>query len=395
MVFILLFAVVKFKKQIRQVQLIIIFRRNMRPIRKIITLFIPLVLILNACVPAVSTKTATGTDTKIATEQFELQELKGYVIDHARELHDSILDLKTASDQYYALAGTYNFDYQAMWKDQSQAVMELISKARTAFLAANPKYEQMEGVIAGVPSLSQFDLILDAGVAGSSGGEDTVPFNLSLPNGTLLEKPGNLFEVTESTLWGTDPGYIVAGIHPDFNQNNSVDLGDALPDANVLKGTVDTFEQYTAELEEAAKIWQPTQVEAFGALLSNVPTFTDFMEGWKNSRFVRGDASTERGFVATSRLSDLRDNIQSWQKIYEGLSPSVQKVASQQDTQIIRDLENLQAFVSDIYAQESIQGKQFTPEEADMLSAEGQSLASSITGQLAQVAAKLQISIEE
>jgi hypothetical protein len=289
------------------------------------------------------------------------------------------------------LASNAGFDYSRLWAEQSAAVLAVLSQARTAFIAANPQYEQMEGMVAGVPSLSQYDLILDAGTPGSAGGENAVPFDLTLPDGRVLPKPGNLFEVTEATLWGTDPQYIIPNIHPDFNGNGQVDLGDAQPDANVLKSAATAFEKYTADLSAAAKAWQPTQAEAFGALVANVPTFTDFMESWKNSRFVEGNESKERGFVATSRLSDLSDNIMSWQKIYAGVSPEVQTVAPDQDAEITRSLANLQKYVSDLYTQESQEGKRFSLEEVDILNAEGQRRATAIAGQIAQVAARLGI----
>jgi hypothetical protein len=237
-------------------------------------------------------------------------------------------------------------------------------------------------------------VILDAGTSGADGSEDAVPFDLTLPNGKVLPKPGNLFEVTEATLWGTDPAYFIPDIHPDFNGNGQVDVGEALPDADILKSAVDAFEKYTAELQTAAAQWQPTEAEAFGALVANVPTFSDFMESWKNSRYVMGEASNERGFVATSRLSDLSDNILSWQKIYAGLSPAVKAKAPEQDEQIARDLESLQKYVSSLYTQESKEGKRFTPEEVDLLNAEGQNRAMAIAGQIAQAAAQLGISVE-
>ena len=357
-----------------------------------------LFLFLSACAPAASISppaTNLPAAAPAANAPTELTELKIYVETQAEKLHASITQLASASDRYFVLARNASFDYTALWATQSAEVLKVLSEARAAFLAANPQYEQMEGIVAGVPSLSQYDIILDAGTSAADSSEDAVPFDLTLPNGKVLPKPGNLFEVTEATLWGTDPAYGIAGIHPDFNGNNQVDLGDALPDANVLKGTADTFEIYTGKLEEAARLWQPTDSEAFGALLANVPTFSDFMESWKNSRFVMKDASNERGFVATSRLSDLSDNILSWQKIYAGLSPAVETISPEQDAQISRDLENLQKYVSDLYAQESKQGKRFSPEEADMLNAEGQARATGIAGQIAQAAAKLGISIED
>jgi hypothetical protein len=369
----------------------------MTHVNRILAPLLLLALLISACAPANATPaeaTPAATAAPASASPAELAGLKTYVENQAGALHASITRLQQASDRYYALARSTDFDYAALWAAQPDQVLATLDEARAAFLAANPQYEQMEGVVAGVPSLNHFDVILDAGTSGADGSEDAVPFDLPLPDGRVLAKPGNLFEVTEATLWGTDPAYTIPGLQPDYDGDGQVDLGDALPDANVLKGAADAFVQYTAELETAARAWQPTQAEAFGALIANVPTFTDFMESWKNSYFVMGEASGSRGFVATSRLSDLSDNILSWQKIYAGLSPAVRAALPEQDAQIQRDLETLQSYVSGLYHQESKEGRRFTPEEADQLNAEGQNRAAAIAGQLAQVAAQLGISVE-
>jgi hypothetical protein len=345
-------------------------------------------LLFNACAPATQAPTATP---KPASA--DLSALKSYVETQSSALHDSVVKIQAASNTYYKLAKDVNFDYKTLWAQHPDDVRNALTDARTTFIAANPQYERMEGVVAGVPDLSQYDVILDAGTAGTDGGDSAVPFDLTLPDGRILPKPGNLFEVTEATLWGTDPAYSIAGLQPDFNGNGQVDLGDSLPDANVLKSAADAFEKYTADLHTAAVNWQPTQAEAFGALVANVPTFSDFMDGWKNSRFIAGNASRERGFVATSRLSDLSDNILSWQTIYKGLSPAVKIVAADQDKQITKNLVELQKYVSDLYAQEKA-GKHFTAEEADLLTSEGQNRATAIAGQISQVAAQLGIKLE-
>jgi len=367
----------------------------MSHLKPLVTLCLLLAVFLGACSPAAPASQDSQPTVGANASSAELAGLKTYVENQTAVLNASITRLQTASDRYYELARSAGFDYSALWSRQSEAALEALSEARAAFLAANPQYEQMEGVVAGVPSLSQFDVILDAGVSGADGSEDAVPFDLTLPDGRVLPRPGNLFEVTEATLWGTDPAYTVPGIQPDYNGNGQVDLGDALPDANVLKGAADAFVQYTLELERAVQAWQPNQAEAFGALIANVPTFTDFMESWKNSRYVMGDTSDSRGFVATSRLSDLSDNILSWQKIYAGLSPTVSASLPEQDSQIQRDLDSLQKYVSDLYHQESQQGRRFTPEEADLFNAEGQNRATAIAGQIAQVAAQLGVPVEE
>lgn len=363
--------------------------------KNIILVMIVLALILGACAaPATQLPTSTPTPEATNGPATDLSGIKNYVQKQSASLHNSIVQLKNISDQYYMLAQDAHFDYGALWAQHPDGVRKLIDEARATFIVANPQYERMEGIVAGVPNLSQYDTILDAGAAGTDNAANVVPFDLTLADGRVLPKPGNLFEVTEATLWGTDPSYSVPGVSPDFNANGRVDLGDAMPDANVLKAAADAFEKYTAELQTAAKNWEPTEVQAFGALLANVPTFSDFMEGWKNSRFVAGNASHERGFVATSRLSDLSDNVLSWQTIYAGLSPAVSATAPDQDAQIIKDLGDLQAFVSDMYIQEK-NGRHFTSEEAELFTAEGQNRATAIAGEISQVAALLGITLEE
>ncbi len=106
-----------------------------------------------------------------------------------------------------------------------------------------------------------------------------------------------------------------------------------------------------------------------------------------------GNKSNEREFVSTSRLSDLTDNVESWQTIYAGLSPHVKTVDASADTQITKRLQDLHDYVAGIYAQEQ-GGKHFTPEEADLLSTEGQGRATAIAGQVSQVAAQLGVSLD-
>lgn len=354
---------------------------------------LPALVILTACADATPTSApgASAPTENASQPSADLTGLKGHVEKQSDALHTSVGRLQDASNQYYDLAKGANFDYRALWASQPDEVLKTLGDARAAFVAANPQYEQMEGVVAGVPSLSQYDVLLDAGAAGD--GEDAAPIDLALPDGRTLHRPGNLFEVTEATLWGTDPTYIVAGINPDFNGNGQVDTGDTLPDANVLKGAADAFEKVTSGLKAAAGGWEPTEAEAFGALIANVPTFTDFMESWKNSRLIKGEQSDERGFVATSRLSDLSDNILSWQTIYAGLSPAARQVAPDEDARITRDLKDLHDYVSSLYAQEKA-GKHFTPEEVDTLNAEGQTRATAIAGQITQMAARMGVQLE-
>jgi hypothetical protein len=125
-----------------------------------------------------------------------------------------------------------------------------------------------------------------------------------------------------------------------------------------------------------------------------VPTMSEYFESWKNSRFVAGEASTQNDFVAISRLSDIQDILSSLQIVYAGVKPLIVDLNPDQAAQIEKDLNGLKEYVADVYQQEQ-GGRQFTAEEADLLGAEAQNRATAIAGQISQVAAALNIVIEE
>jgi hypothetical protein len=326
--------------------------------------------------------------------QADLSAIKTYLLDQVATLKQHTAALKEASDRYYDLARGTNFDYARLWSERPDEVREVMEAARAAWIAASPGYERIEGIVAGVPTLANYDLILDAGSSAEEDPENAVPFDLTLPDGRVLPKPGNLFGVTESALWGTFAEYTATGIQPDLNGNGKTDFGDALPDANVLKAASEALDRYTAELATAAQSWQPSESDAFTALVVMIPTMSEYFASWKNSRFVAGEASTQRDFVAISRLADIQDILSGLQVVYVGISPLASSVDPAQDQQIKEGLSNLKSFVADVYAQEQ-SGKRFTPEEADLLGAEAQARATAIAGQITQVAARLNVPIQE
>lgn len=337
---------------------------------------------------------AAATAAPAGVAQADLSGIKTYLTQKTGALQQATAQLKATSDRYYALAQSANFDYAALWRDQGPAVKALIEEARTAWVAASPRYEQMEGIVAGTPALAQFDVDLDAGASGAEGGDTVVSFDLTLPNGSTLPKPGNLFGVTESTLWGTDPAYRAKGVEADFDADGAVAFGEALPDANVLKGGVDALDAQAGALAQAAAQWQPTPSDAFTSLVVMVPTMNEYFASWKSSRFVIGEQSQQRDFVAISRLSDIQDILSSLQVVHQGVSPLIQQADPAEDRAIGAGLERLSSFVGGIRQQEQ-DGKRFTPEEADLLGVEAQEQATAITGRITQIAAQLQIPIQE
>ena len=348
-----------------------------------------LILLLSACAPAAPATQAVE-ENITATD---LSGIKTYLLDKSAELTSSSKSLKESSDKYYALAESSGFDYNAMWEANPEEVRAALTDAKSAWMAASPLYEQMEGIVAGTPSLAEYDVILDAGTSAEEDPEGAVPFDLTLPDGRVLLKPGNLFGVLESTLWGTHDNF-TTGIEADLDSNGTIDFGEKLPDANVLRAGADALDQYTTELATAASEWQPTQSDAFTSLVVMVPTMSEYFNSWKNSRFIMGDASGQRDFVVISRLSDIQNILGSLQIVYSEVKPLVESADAAQATQIEQSLEDLKNFVADVHSKEQ-GGYQHTPEEADVLGAEAQNRATAIAGQVAQIAAKLNIKIEE
>jgi hypothetical protein len=362
-------------------------------VRKTNFLIVALVLILlvSACAPAATPAPEVHMEGHAGAD---LGAIKTYLLGKEGELKAASAELKAASDAYYALAEANGFDYAALWANNSAEASKALLDGKAAWMKASPLYEQVEGIVAGVPSLAEYDVILDAGASGADDPENAVPFDLTLPDGRVLPKPGNLFGVLETTLWGTNPEYTVGDLEADLDADGSVEFGESLAEANVLKGAADLLDGYIAELGTASQAWEPTESDAFTALVVMVPTMSEYFESWKNSRFVAGEASTQSDFVAISRLSDIQDILSSLQVVYAGVKPLIVELDADQAAQIESDLNGLKDFVSGVYAEEQ-GGRQFTAEEADLLGEEAQNRATAIAGQISQVAASLNIEIAE
>ncbi|GGL00066.1 imelysin family protein [Deinococcus radiotolerans] len=316
----------------------------------------------------------------------DLSGVKTYLDRHISTQISGAATLKQAADTYYAAAKAANFNYRAL--STQPATRATLQAARTGWQQASPAYENIEGIVAGVPTLASFDLNLDAG---TSSGEDAVTFDLTLPGGKVLKKPGNLFGVTEGTLWGTVPAYR-AGVPFDVNGNGRADFDDQLPDALVLKAAADALHTQSLALQKAARAWTPTRADVFGALVGNVPTVGPvFFEDWKSSPFVLGTRSDRRDFVVISRLRDLQGNVASWRAMYAGLHGDVKAKDAALDTQISASLTELAAFVDRLVAREA--QRRYTPEQAETLQREAQNRATVLTGRLSQAAARLGVTL--
>ena len=355
------------------------------------------VLVLALCAALVagcgSSDDTTDSDATSAEGAAELQPVKQYLTDHSADLEKQVGLLKEQADAYYDLAKSVNFDYDKLLAEHGDEVEEILGTSKDIFVVANPAYEQMEGIVAGVPRLAHYDVDIDAG-SDASTPEDAVSFTLTTPNGKELKQPGNLFFLTETSLYGTNPDLLAKGVEGDVNGNGEVEFGEGLPDANIYKATLDEFDKQAKELNEDAQSFEPTPSDAMTSIVIMTPTMSEYFEAWKNSRFIAGEGADELGFVATSRLSDIADILGGILVTYDGMEPEIAAENEQQAAQTKKELESLVAFASDLRDREA-DGEKFTAKQADALGSQAQSQAEAIAGQVTQAAKQLGIELQE
>ena len=120
----------------------------------------------------------------------DLGAIKTYLLDHTERLQADVGKLRQNAEAYHELAAATGFDDKRLLAEHPDEVAKLMTEAKATFKDANPAYEEMEGVVAGVPELADYDVIIDAGADGSDP-ENAVPFDVKTPAGKTFKQPGN------------------------------------------------------------------------------------------------------------------------------------------------------------------------------------------------------------
>ena len=175
-------------------------------------------------------------------------------------------------------------------------------------------------MVAGVPTLADYDVIIDAG-GDASDPENAVPFSIKTEDGKTFKQPGNLFFLVESALYGTEPKWSTAA---DVDGDGKVAFGEALPEPRFYLAAADRVRHARRRSStRRARQWSPTEQDALTALVVMTPTMSEYFEAWKNSRFVAGDKATEKSFVGASRLQDIADILGGLELIYANVQPKI------------------------------------------------------------------------
>ncbi|MCY4089340.1 MAG: hypothetical protein OXF62_00860 [Caldilineaceae bacterium] len=365
------------------------------------TISVALLLTITACtiqaVPAedLGAAASEAMDSE-SSAAIDLDAVKSYALENAAQMQVATAALADVSQRYYDLvmeaAKADGDPYARIWDENQEEVHALVVGARDLWLEASTFYELDEGIVAGVPSLVHFDVWIDAGPPGSEDPEEALQWQLELPDGRVLESPGNFFHnLLEPTLWGTIPEF--TGLKVDLDGDGSIAVGEALPEANMLLGATQGLDDATLEMQAAIEAWDPTLEDALTALVTMIPTMNEYFEQWKESVFVSGSASEAESFIAVSRLLDIKGILAGLSFTYDNIAVLVSDSDSQLDQQIRTDFDTLIAYVNDLYAQEQ-SGVQFSPEEADLFGTEAQDLATALAALVAQAASDLNVTLD-
>ena len=339
-----------------------------------------------------SSSAPASTPAATAQGAVDFAPIKTYLTEHTTRLTAATGELAAQAKAYHELAKSMGNDGAMLLKDHREDVATMVADMQKTWQKANPSYEEMEGVVAGVPSLASFDNILDAGTSGEDP-ENAVPFDLTYADGTVLKKPGNYFFLTETSLWGTEPKFTMEGTEPDLDDDGKVEYGEALPNPEHILAAAQGFDGQAKELAKSAAAWQPTESDVFNAVVVMTPTMSEYFEAWKNSRFVAGSKATEASFVGASRLGDIVGILSGLTVIYDGIEPKIATKDPQTAEQAGENLDGLLQYVTKLRDAET-DGRTYTAEQAETYGTEAQRRAESIAGQVSQAADALGIKIE-
>ncbi|MHC8495044.1 imelysin family protein [Thalassospira sp. SM2505] len=317
-----------------------------------------------------------------------LENVKQFTLDHNERLISQAGLLENAVSAYADIIASHDGNYAAAWQAKGPVLAGQIQNIRTLWLEASNQYETIEGIVAGIPETAKYDLILDAGNPGTEN-EDIAQYDLTLPDGTVLSRPGNLFHgITEPLFWGMEESHIK--LVADLNDDGKQAPGEMLFDANLGLGAAQALTHWAKKLHSDMSVWKPNRDDAFTSVVTMTPTVGDYFGEWKESQFITGEVGA---FVAQSRLADVQGIMGGCKKMYfNAISPVVSADNPDLDSRIKSGFEELLSLVEDTYAREK-SGEKFGIEEADALGNEAQDIADRIVAMILQAAAQNKVNI--
>jgi hypothetical protein len=304
--------------------------------------------------------------------------------------------VEIAADDFVRDANSYAEIVRANGNDPSRAfyfspaeIEKLLHQLREEYKAMDSfGYETIEGIVAGVPSLSEFDTYLDAGVPQSQAGAGSpvAPVVLTLPDGTRIDRQGSLFTyLIEPMLWGTHRDLVVP---VDLDRDGKIGTRESLPRPNVLLAAATDVRAKIRELHQSAIAWQPSTADYFAAIITMTPTLAGYFDDWKESRYSPQGSGK---FTAVSRVSDMHGIMSSVAILYGAVRSQVAAKDAALDLSIQRNFDGILAFIDRVNQREQKAGATMAPAEIDELGEQAKQRANKLVPQVEQAAAILDL----
>ncbi|MES2308046.1 MAG: hypothetical protein V4507_04225 [Verrucomicrobiota bacterium] len=306
-------------------------------------------------------------------------EVKSYLLKTITTMEASSKDLVVQAQRYDALIQKSHGNYEEAWKNDSKAIQVVVEAMREDYKKTDSfGYETIEGIVAGVPSLEQYDTVLDAGVPKAPGVENIAPVTLHLSNGQVIDQEGCLFTyLMEPMLWGAN----VKWVHPlDLNHDGKITSRESLPKTEAMLAVAQETALQVQNLRKASEAWTPTTDDLFGAMTKMTPTLSEYFEDWKESRYSDQESGK---FSAVSRISDMKGIMKSCQIMFEAVKGSVEKKDPSLAKAVHSGFDSIFEFLKNIEKDEAAK-KKFSSAQIDELATQAKRHTDQLVPQIEQ-----------
>ncbi|MEY2561852.1 MAG: hypothetical protein QOH88_45 [Verrucomicrobiota bacterium] len=316
-------------------------------------------------------------------------DVKGYLLGALTKMEQAAGEFLANAESYRKLIDANERDPAKAFAHSANEVTRLVAALRENYKAMDSfGYETIEGIVAGVPKLSDFDVYLDAGVPQdqAGGGTPVAPVTLQLPDNSKIDREGSLFTyLIEPMLWGSNTRLVVP---VDLDGDGKIGPRESLPRADVLITVAKDVRAKIHELNETAIAWQPSTSDYFSAIITMTPTLSGYFDDWKESRYA---PETSGKFTAVSRVSDMRGIMFSVAVLYGAVHSQVTARDPALANSIQRGFDGILAFIERVDEREKKAGTAMTPPEVDELGEQAKQKADKLVPQVEQAAALLEL----
>ena len=317
-----------------------------------------------------------------------LAAIKSYLVNKVTVMDKAAHDYVTNATAYQKVIDANHGDYNAAVMASGGELLGLVSKMQGNYRDIhNTGYETIEGIVAGVRPLVDFDTYLDAGVPKAEASTDSPasPLVLKSADGkTIVDHQGNLFHyVMEPALWTTKPN-LIHTLSPEASAKAKG--AKALPRADVVLASAVECARKLDQLLAASQKWQPSLDECVGALVWMTPTLNGYFDDWKDSRY---NPSANLGrYVAESRVIDMRGIMSSLRLTYRAIQPEIAKKDPALAKKLESDYDSIIGFIDKVETREK-RGAKLTVQEIEEMAFQAKGMTDQLVPKLKQVVALL------